>query len=165
MKRIFAPLALLTLLLLAAGCAPKITSLQRKEAASLVSEAQFASTLREWRRAEELTAKAAALCPDNGEYWLNLGSFRRRLDNLSGARAAYTSAAKAYGAAYQADPKDPQPLMQQVYVYSLLGKPKDALKALKRAQADHGGNPGVKNFTEQALERLCEDPEFKALAV
>ena len=164
MKRLLAPVAILLLFVLAA-CAPKISPRQRKEAANLVSEAQFASTLRDWARAETLMTKAAELCPDNGDYWLNLGSVRRRLDNLSGARAAYASAAKAYGATYQADPKDPQPLMQQVYVYSLLGKPKDALKALKRAQADHGNNSSVKNFTEQALERMREEPGFKALAL
>jgi hypothetical protein len=39
------------------------------------------------------------------------------------------------------------------------------LKTLRRAQADHGTNPGVKNFTEQSLQRLREDPSFKALAL
>jgi tetratricopeptide (TPR) repeat protein len=160
-----APFVLLSATLLLAACAPKISTLQRKEAANLVSEAQFATTMRDWKRAEELLAKATTLCPDNGEYWLNLGSIRRRLDNLAGARADYERALKAYGAAYKADPKDPQPLMQQIYVFELLGRPKDALKTLRRAQADHGTNPGVKNFTEQSLQRLREDPSFKALAL
>ena len=164
MSRLIAPL-LLCLLVFATGCGPKITSLQRKEAANLVSEAQFATTMRDWARAEELLAKATQLCPDNGEYWLNLGSVRRRLDNLAGARKAYEHAARAYGEAYKADGKDPQPLMQQIYTYSLLGRHKDAVRALERVHADHGGDPGVKSFTEQSLERMREDPAFKALAL
>lgn len=165
MKRLLATVVVLLLLGLTAGCGPKITPLQRKEAASFESEAQFASTMRDWARAEELMAKATALCPDNGEYWLNLGSFRRRLDNLNGARSAYESAVKAYGAAYKANPSNPQPLMQQIYVYSLLGKPKDALKALRQVHEDHSDKSGVRNFTEENLERMREDPGFKALAL
>jgi tetratricopeptide (TPR) repeat protein len=164
MSRLIAPL-LIVLLALATGCGPKITPLQRKEAANLVSEAQFATTLRDWTRAEELLAKATSLCPDSGEYWLNLGSVRRRLDNTSGARKAYEQAAAAYGDAYESDPKDPQPLMQQVYVYSLLNQEKKALKALERAQRDHSANPNVRNFTPETLTRMREDPGFKELAI
>ncbi len=153
-------------LLCAAGCAPKITSLQRKTAANLASEAQFALTLRDWPRAEDLLQKATALCPDNGEYWLNLGTVRRRTDNLAGARKAYVSAAKTYGAAYKAgDRQEPQLLLQQVYVYSLLGQNKDAQKVLKQARADHPDYPGVRNFTDDALARMLSEPNFKALAL
>lgn len=165
MNRLLASVAILLLLGFTAGCGPKITTLQRKEAASLVSEAQFASTMRDWARAEELMAKAVKLCPDNGEYWLNLGSFRRRLDNLNGARSAYESAVKAYGATYKLDPRNPQPLMQQIYIYSLLGKPKEAVKVLKRAHADHADKPGVISFTEETIERLRQEQSFKDLAL
>jgi tetratricopeptide (TPR) repeat protein len=165
MKRLLATVAVLLLLGFSAGCGPKITPHQRKEAASLVSEAQFASTLRDWARAEELMAKATKLCPDNGEYWLNLGSVRRRLDNLNGARSAYESAAKAFGATYKLDPRNPQPLMQQIYIYSLLGKPKEALKILKIAHEDHPDNPGVTGFTEETIERLRQEQSFKELAL
>ncbi len=165
MNRLLATVAILLLLGLNAGCGPKITPHQRKEAASLVSEAQFASTMRDWARAEDLMAKATKLCPDNGEYWLNLGSFRRRLDNLNGARSAYESAVKAFDATYKLDPRNPQPLMQQIYIYSLLGKPKDALKVLKRAHMDHADKPGVMAFTEETIDRLRQDPGFKVLAL
>jgi len=164
MRRLIASL-LLAVFVVTAGCGPKITPLQRKEAASHFSEAQFAVTLRDWARAEELLAKAAALAPDNGEYWLNLGSVRRRLDNRSGARKAYEQAAAAYGAAYEADPKDPQLLMQQIYAYALLNQEKKALKVLERAHKDHGGVPGVRNFTPEALKRMQEDPGFKEMAI
>ena len=80
------------------GCGRKeITVLQRKEAANLASEAQFASTLRDYARAEGLYAKAAELCPDNGEYWVVLGVTRKRLKDNSGAKKAYENAVDAYG--------------------------------------------------------------------
>ncbi len=165
MNRFLTTVVVLLLLGFTAGCGPNITPLQRKEAANFVSEAQFATTMRDWARAEELMAKATKLCPDNGEYWLNLGSVRRRLDNLNGARSAYESAVKAFDATYKHDPRNPQPLMQQIYVYSLLGQPKDALKALKRAHEDHSDKAAVRDFTEEHLERLRQDPGFKELAL
>src|SRR5690349_6667201 len=91
------------------GCKPKpedITPLQRKEAASLVSEAQFALTLRDYTRAEPLFEKAAKLCPDDGEYWLGLGVTRRRLGNTSGAKAAYEKARDAYRDGFERDKND-----------------------------------------------------------
>ena len=80
------------------GCSPKskeITSLQRKEAATLDSEAQFALQLKDLARAEGLIAKAADLCPDTGKYWVDLGSIRVRLGKKDAARTAYQGALKA----------------------------------------------------------------------
>lgn len=165
MNRFLTIVVVLLLLGFTAGCGPKITPHQRKEAANLASEAQFASTMRDWARAEELMTKATKLCPDNGDYWLNLGSVRRRLDNLKGARSAYESAVKAFDATYKLDPRNPQPLMQQIYIYSLLGQSKDALKVLKRAHEDHADKSGVLSFTEETIERLRQDPSFKELAL
>lgn len=125
--------------------APEISSLQRKEAASLVSEAEFALALRDRARAEELLTKATALCPDDGAYWLDLGSVRRGLENKDGARQAYTAAAKAYAAAYKADRMDLQSLLQQIYTEALLGNTKTVQKLLKQAVADHPDNPAEKN--------------------
>lgn len=162
------PAILLILVFSVAACskkAPEITSLQRKEAANLMSEAQFALALRDQARAEELIVKAAALCPDNGAYWLDLGSIRRGLENRDGARQAYTEAAKAYAATYKADRKELQPLLQQIYVESLLGNTKVAQKLLKQAIADHADNPAVKNLTPQWLETILADPNFKSLAL
>ncbi len=168
MSRLLAAATATVLLLAFTACArkaPEITSLQRKEAASLVSEAEFALAMRDFGRAEELYAKATALCPDDGSYWLDLGALRRRADKRDGARQAYTEAAKAYAAAYKADRKNPQPLLQQIYVEALLGNTKTALKLLKQAQADHGDNPGVKKLTPEAFDRMIADPGFKAQAL
>ena len=69
-------------LLAVTGCKPKsasITSLHRKEAASLISEAEFALTIRELARAEKLLTQASALEFDNGKTWISLGMIRVRL--------------------------------------------------------------------------------------
>ena len=162
------PALLLILSFTVSACSkktPEITSLHRKEAASLVSEAEFALAMRDRARAEELLTKATALCPDNGAYWLDLGSIRRGLENTEGARQAYTAAAKAYADAYKADRKELQPLLQQIYVEALLGNMKVAQKLLKQAVADHPDNPAAKKLTTEWLDAMLADANFKALAL
>ena len=121
-------------LLFAAGCgrrsAPEITSLQRKEAASLASEAEFAVTVRDLARAEKVLTKATALCPDAGDYWLGLGSIRMRLGNREGAKQAYQSAFDAYGDDAKQEKADGTPGLQQVHVLALLGRVDEARKLL-----------------------------------
>jgi outer membrane protein assembly factor BamD (BamD/ComL family) len=68
--------SLIWTLVLLSGCARKeVTERDRKEAAHLVSEAQFALTFREWARAEGLFAQAVKLAP-TGDYWLPHGVTR-----------------------------------------------------------------------------------------
>jgi len=150
------------------GCARKqeITSLQRKQAANLVSEAQFAMTLREYARAEGLYAQATALCPDTPEYLLSLGAARRRLGNRDGAKAAYEQMLDLAKDHYKHDSKDPQPLLQQVYVLALLGRMDDARAAQERAQKNHPNDPNVRAFIgNRELERMPDSPGFKDVAL
>src|SRR5262245_57105137 len=118
----------------ACGRQKEITTLQRKEAANLASEAQFAMSLRDLPRTEGLLKKAAELCPDSGEYWVNLGSVRMHMKDRSGAKTAYKSALSAYQAAYKKDSKDKDLLLRQVYVLALLGDVKEARSVLDDAQ-------------------------------
>jgi tetratricopeptide (TPR) repeat protein len=166
----FLPLLLVTVALtLTAGCKPKakdIPPLQRKQAANLVSEGQFALTLRDFARAEPLFEQAARLCPDNGDYWVNLGVARRRQGNKSGAKAAYEQARAAYRDAFEIDPRQSDALLQEVYTLALLGRPDDARKALAKAQQRLPDNRGIKGFAEtKQLDRLLEDPGFKEIAL
>src|SRR4051794_15198966 len=113
----------------AVGCGrskPEITSLQRKEAANLISEAQFALTLRDHARAEGLLAKAAEMCPDTGEYWLILGQTRMKLGQKDGARTAYKRALAAFEDEAKSKKGDPQPVLQQITALALLGRIDDA---------------------------------------
>lgn len=156
-------------LMLAVGCKPKpmdIPAIQRKEAANLVSEAQFAITLRDFARAEPLFEKAANLCPDEGDYWVNLGVMRRRQGNTSGAKTAYERACSAYRDAFAINEKDSSPLLQEVYALALLGKAEDARKALAKAQKKMPDDRGVKLFVENnQLDRILADPGFKEIAL
>lgn len=155
--------------LLFIGCKPKaknIPPVQRKEAATLVSEAQFAMTIRDFARAEPLLDKAAKLCPDVGDYWLNLGVVRRRLDDKSGAKSAFESALHAFQDAYKIDAKQSDALLKQIYVLALLGRPDEARRTLEKARKNAPEDPAIRTFAERnELDQLLQDPSFKEVAL
>lgn len=166
--KIFLLMAVSVSLLLASGCKPKpeITELQRKEAANLASEAEFAIALRDWARAEPLFEKAANLSPDVGDYWINLGVARRRLGNTPGAKAAYEKAREAYRDAFESEPKNTESLLQEIYALALLGKVDEARKALEKARKKVPDDRAVRLFEEnKQLDRVLEDPSFKEIAL
>jgi len=166
MRRLPFILLLLTAAL-TAGCGRKeIPTLQRKEAANLVSEAQFALTLRDYARAEPLLAKAVALCPDTPEYWQSLGAVRRRLSNRAGAKDAYEQMLKAARAQYKADAKKTDALLLQVYALALLGRTDDARAALAKALKAHPDDRTLGAFADgKQFDRILADPTFKELAL
>lgn len=151
------------------GCKPKpveISPLSRKQAASLVSEAQFAITLRDHARAEPLFEEATRLCPDDGEYWLGLGVTRRRLNNLPGAKAAYEKARSAFRDAYERDTTRTEPLVQEVYLLALLGRIDDATATFAKARKKDPADVRLRVFEEnKQLERMIAEPLFKELAL
>jgi tetratricopeptide (TPR) repeat protein len=156
-------------LLLATGCKPKpkpITSLERKEAASLASEARFAITIRDYARAEGLFAQAAQLCPDTADFWINLGMTRRRLKNSAGAKTAYQSALAAFREASAKQPTEAGPMLRQVYVLALLGQPSEAKALLEQVNKKFGDDPGVRAFVDgRQLDHMLADPVFKEIAL
>lgn len=164
------PTRILAVLVLLAGAAchrktADITPLQRKTAANYESEAQFAETMKDYARAGDLYAKASELCPDNPEYWLHLGASRRHQDQRAAARRAYESALDAYREVYDLDRRDPQALLEQVYVLALLGRVDDARATLAKVRAAHGNAPAVRGFTDQSFAQMLADPAFQALAL
>jgi len=164
------PLSVLALAVLAlVGCKPKpadITSLQRKEAANLVSEAQFAMSLRDYARAEGLLAKATVLEFDNGNYWLSLGTMRVRLGQRPAAKKAYESALNAFEAAYKLEPKVPQPCLQQVYALALLGRVSEARTLLASVEQKHPGDPAVRAFVQgKQLDAMLQSALFKEISL
>jgi len=152
---------------LLAGCSRKeVTALERKQGASFASEADFAVTLRDYARAEGLLAQAVQVCPDTREYWLSLGIVRRRLDNRSGAKAAYEQALELARDTYRRNSQDTQPLLQQAYILALLGRMDDARDVQAKAQKDHPDDRGVRIFVEgRQLDQLAADPGFKAISL
>ncbi len=152
--------------LLLGGCRREITSLERKEAANLASEAQFALTLRDWPRAAKLLARAAELSPDTGDLWLNLGAALRRTGDLRGARSAYTTAVAAYSEQAARAPADARLILQEIYALGLLGRVDEARQVLARARARHPENRDLRLFAETGeFERMQASPGFKELAL
>jgi Flp pilus assembly protein TadD len=157
-------------LLFCPGCKPsvksrEITPLQRKQAANLVSEAEFAVTLRDFARAEGLYRQAAELCPDVPEFWENLGVTRRRLNDRDGARTAYRQALAAHEERYERG-KNTDDLLQQAWLLALLGRDREALQRMQKALAAHPDDPRLRLATDPKwLERLHADPAFKEIAL
>jgi tetratricopeptide (TPR) repeat protein len=151
------------------GCKPKaasITSTHRKEAANLVSEAQFAMSIRDYARAETLLAKATALEFDNGNYWVSLGSMRVRLGQRPAAKKAYESALHAFEAAYDAKPTVAQPYLQQVYALALLGRADDARVLLVKIEKKHGDDAAVRAFVKgRQLDAMLGSQMFKEVSL
>lgn len=167
MKRLVVLLLGFTLPLFS-GCKPgpaNITSLQRKQAASFASEADFAVTLKDLSRAEGLYKKAAALCPDTPAYWESLGMTQRKMDNPKGARAAYGEALALHQDHYRRD-RNPDDLLQQAWLLALLGRDDEAVKLLQKARANHPNDLRIRQAAEPKwLEDLRSDPVFKAIAL
>jgi tetratricopeptide (TPR) repeat protein len=165
--------AVLAALMLAAvsGCKPKpkpVTELQRKEAEHLMAEAGFAVNLRDWSRAEGLLAKAVQSDPNNGVYWLTLGSMRVRLGNKAGAKAAYEGALNAYQveAEVAAQKNDPEPWLKQVQVLALMGRTDDARAMLEKTAKRFPDNRSVRAFVDgKQFDEMITDPVFKQVAL
>ena len=156
-------------LAVAAGCKPKpkpkeVSELKRKEAEHFVAEASFAINLRDWPRAEGLLAKAVQSDPNNGIYWLNLGSMRVRLGNKAGAKEAYQGALKAYEveAAAEANQTDPEPWLKQMQVLALMGRTDEARAMLAKTAKRFPDNRNVRAFVEgKQFDQMIADPVFK----
>jgi Flp pilus assembly protein TadD len=166
-KRLTAVLLGLTLCLCPA-CKPKpkdISPLQRKQAASLASEAEFALTLKDFTRAEGLYQQATGLCPDVPEYWESLGVTQRRMNNLAGARTAYRQALEAHADRYKLQ-KNPGDLLQQAWILALLGRDGDALTLMKKAAIAHPDDARIRVATDPKwVERLHSDPAFREISL
>jgi tetratricopeptide (TPR) repeat protein len=163
-------LALLMIAVLTAspGCGAKrkqVTDRDRKEAAILVSEAQFALTLRDWGRAEGLLIKAVEVAPE-GDFWLTLGSARVRLGNRSGAREAYQAALKAYENDAALNGTTAEPWLKQVYVLAVMGRTDDSRALLAKAAKRFPNDTKVRSLLDpKQFELMVSGPNFKDMAL
>lgn len=162
--------AAIAALFVAAGCGgvkkKEITDLQRKEAAHLASEAQFAMNLRDWARAESLLTNVVEIVPDTGPYWVSLGAMRMKLGNRDGARAAYRGALDAFEAEADEDKTDPEPWLQRVYVLALLGETDDGRSLLEKTAKQFPDHRNVRAFVDgKQFDAMLSDPKFKEMAL
>ncbi len=159
----------LAVVVLAAGCAKKkkeITDSARREASLHVSEAQFALSVRDYARAEPLLAKAAELTPDVPGLWLELGKTRMKLNNRSGAKAAYKEALAGYEEAAQNRKTDPQWPLQQATVLVFLGRADEARALLEKLPAQFPDNRDVKFYVDRKpVDAMLADPKVKELSL
>ena len=156
------------ILSLGVGCGGKkeITSLQRKEAATLESEAQFALTLKDYTRAEDLLARAAQLVPDAGPLWLRLGSTRMKLGQRGAAKEAYKNGLDAFKEVAKDKKNEPDASLQQVTALALLGRIDEARKLVEKLAREFPENRTVRAFVdEKTFERMIADPQFKEIAL
>jgi tetratricopeptide (TPR) repeat protein len=160
--------ALATILVFAAsGCTRRkeVTERDRKEAAFLISEAQFAMTVREWARAEGLLVKAVAVAPQ-GDSWLSLGGVRMRLNNRDGAREAYQSALKAFEQESAQNNKASEPWVKQAFVLGLLGRKSDSQALITKAAKIFPNDAKIRALTDpKELERMFSTQNFKEMAL
>lgn len=148
------------------GCrAKEISSIDRKEAANVVSEAEFAVTLKDWSRAEGLYAKAAKLCPDEGETWIGLGIARMRLHDPSGARDAYKSALSAFDEDTRRDPTNTIPVIRGASVLVILGRTDEARARIDKACASNPDDRRLRAFVEaKGVDRIASDPGLREVS-
>jgi Flp pilus assembly protein TadD len=148
------------------GCrAKEISSIDRKEAANIASEAEFAVTMKDWSRAEGLYAKAANLCPDQGETWIALGVVRMRLRNPGGARDAYKSALSAFDQDTRRDPTDTTPVIRSASVLVILGRTEEARVLVDKAYAKNPDDRRLRAFVEaKGVDRVASDPGLKEVS-
>jgi tetratricopeptide (TPR) repeat protein len=151
---------------LLAGCsAREITKLERDEAANVVSEAEFAATMKDWARAEGLYAKAAALCPDQGETWVRLGVVRVQLHNPDGARDAYKSALSAFKDDFKRDPSRTASVIRSASLLVILGRADEARSLVDKAYAKNPDDRRLRDFVQmKGVDRLVADPGLKAVS-
>ncbi len=154
------------LALLSAGCGPKrkdVSDRDRKEAAHLASEAQFALSLKDYARTESLLAKAVELTPDAGALWISLGSARVRQGKKDVAKTAYLGALKAYDLEIAEKPEHAESWLKKVYVLALLGRTDEARGFLEQTAKKFPDTRGVRQFVDgKQFDRMLADPIFKA---
>jgi tetratricopeptide (TPR) repeat protein len=156
-------------LALLAGCGPKrkeVSDRERKEAAHLASEAQFALSLKDYARTESLLAKAVELTPDAAPLWISLGSARVRQGKKDTAKIAYLGALKAYELEIAEKPEHAESWLKKVYVLALLGRTDEARGFLEKTAKKFPDTRNVKQFVDaKQFDRMLADPIFKDIAL
>jgi tetratricopeptide (TPR) repeat protein len=147
----------------AAGQPKDVPKLVAAEAANLASDASFALQIRDYARAEKSLASAVELRPDIPDWWLSLGSARKRQGKIGDARSAYKKALALYEKRYAAT-ADVANLQQQLIMLVLLGREDEARKLLERSRQKQPDQPVLKGLSEgKIVDQLLRDPNIQQL--
>jgi hypothetical protein len=104
--------------------------------------------------------------PDNGAYWITLGSVRKKLGNSSGAKSAYQSALRAFESRAKKSSTDSDPVLKQIYVLALLGRADDGRALSQKMAKQFPTDRSVRIFMEdKQFDQMLADPGFKEMAL
>jgi Flp pilus assembly protein TadD len=149
----------------AAGQPKDVPKLMAAEADNCASDATFAMQVREFARAEKSLARAVELRPDIPDWWVSLGSARKRQGKVGDARSAYKKALALYEKRYEAT-ANAADLQQQLIMLVLLGREDDARKLLERACQKQPDQPFLKRLSDgKFVDQLLRDPNIAQLKV
>jgi Flp pilus assembly protein TadD len=131
------PLIPILALALLASCAsaPPGGALPRQQ--QLANEGAAAMSANDYARAQALTAEAVRIDPQFAEAWAGHGMASASLGQADHAREAYERALALYQARHRKNPSDANPVLQQVFLLTVLGRPAEAQALLKQARADY----------------------------
>jgi tetratricopeptide (TPR) repeat protein len=131
------PLIPILALALLASCAsaPPAASIPRQQ--QLADEGAAAMFAKDYAKAQALTAEAIGIDPQFAEAWAGYGMASASLGQADHARQGYERALALYQARHLKNPSDANPVLQQVFLLTVLGRPAEAEALLKQARADY----------------------------
>jgi Flp pilus assembly protein TadD len=149
------------------GKPKEVSRAARAEAAQNVSEADFATQIRDYPRAEAALEKAVSLDPEVASYWKALGVARKQRGNSSGARVAYEKARDLSHADYRrSEKKNLEAVLNEMEISVLLGQAEEARKILAKAAADHPADDRLKQLiAAKVVDRMLADAAVKAVSL
>jgi tetratricopeptide (TPR) repeat protein len=146
-----------------AGQPKEVPKLVAAEAANLASDAAFALQIHDYARAEKSLARAVELRPDIPDWWLSLGSARKRQAKISDARSAYKKALALFEKRYEAA-ADVADLQQQLVMLVLLGREDEARKLLEQSSRKRPDQQFLKRWSDgKMIDQLLHDPNVQQL--
>ena len=103
---------------------------------------------KDYARAQTLAGQAAGIDPQFAEAWVVYGMASVRLGQTDRAREAYERALSLYQARHHQNPSDANPVVQQIFLLTLLRRPAEAETLLKQAQADYPSDQQIANLAK-----------------
>jgi Flp pilus assembly protein TadD len=154
---------------LVAACGAKrkeVTAEERQQAAAAAGEASFANYMKDVAAAEKALTRATTLNPFDADYWFDLGVARARLQDKSGARAAFKNVISVCADKAREDPGNATWLVKQIRPMVLLGRADDARAILEKAAKQFPTDLQVRQFKElNLIDTLLKDPLLKEFAL
>ncbi|HEX5398427.1 MAG TPA: tetratricopeptide repeat protein [Verrucomicrobiae bacterium] len=153
---------LLAAVALFASCTPADRTHVGPRSQQLAGESAKAFNTKDYATAQSLAARATATDPQFAEAWVGYGMASVRLGQSERARQAYERALSIYQARHRQDPSAANPIVQQIFLLTLLDRPAEAETLLKQARADYPNDPEI---AQLAKNPTVIDPEWKSLMV